>query len=219
MSQLPIDQALLRFKDNEERFVLFVNDNEGYNRDTGAPVESIPHFLARVESEISATGAIAVTEANKQAAEAAKNIALSAQSAVEIARDGAVTAKNEAVTAKNAAEAAAAGASSGIVGKATRAELFAALNYAAGTVGLVTNDPTPSYNGHYLKSGASGSGSWGASSYDRVALLEADNEYTKFLQTAVKRETSRNINGEILNGAQWFNGTTTSGATLASARP
>lgn len=44
--------------------------------------------------------------------------------------------------------------------KSTRALLYADLAHAAGTLGLVYNDSTPAYNGYYLKSGASGSGSW-----------------------------------------------------------
>lgn len=216
MAQLPIDEAINRFKDNEVRFDDFVNDSTGYNRDNGAPVESIPAFLNRIESEISATGAIAITEANKTASEAAKNIALTAQAGAETARDAAITAKGDAITAKNDAVAAAAGASLSIVGKATKALLDAALAYADGTIGLVTNDPTATNNGYYRKTGASGAGSWVASSYDRVALLEADNEYTKFFQTVVKKETARAFSGQLFNGAQWFDGTTTVGATVNS---
>lgn len=216
MAQLPIDEAINRFKDNEERLAAFVNDSVGYNRDTGAPVESIPAFLNRVESEISATGAIAITEANKQAAELAKNTAVAAKTSSEVARDASITAKNDAITAKNAAEAAAAGASNGVVGKATKALLDASLAYADGTIALVTNDTTPTNNGYYRKSGASGSGSWVASSYDRVTNLEADNEYTKFVQTVVKKETARNFSGQLFAGASWFDGTTTVGATVNS---
>jgi len=217
MAQLPIDEAINRFKDNEVRFDDFVNDSTGYNRDNGAPVESIPAFLNRIESEISATGAIAITQANKTAAEAAKNIALTAQAGAETARDAAITAKGDAITARNDAVAAAAGASLSIVGKATKAELDAALAFVDGTIGLVTNDATATNNGYYRKTGASGAGSWVASSYDRVALLEADNEYTKFLQTAVKKETARIFTGsQLFNGAAWFNGTTTVGATATS---
>lgn len=216
MATIPFDEAINRFKDNEVRLDDFVNDPTGYNRDNGAPVESIPAFLERIESEISATGAIAITEANKTASEAAKNIALTAQAGAQTARDAAVTAKGDAITARNDAVAAAAGASLSIVGKATKAELDAALAFVDGTIGLVTNDPTATNNGYYRKTGASGAGSWVASSYDRVALLEADNEYTKFLQTAVKKETARLFSGQLFNGAQWFDGTTTVGATAAS---
>lgn len=44
--------------------------------------------------------------------------------------------------------------------KSTRALLYADLAHAAGTLGLVYNDSTAAYNGYYLKSGASGAGSW-----------------------------------------------------------
>lgn len=48
----------------------------------------------------------------------------------------------------------------GVVGFNTLAALNANLNYAANTIGNVLADPTPSNNGTYLKSGASGAGSW-----------------------------------------------------------
>lgn len=65
------------------------------------------------------------------------------------------------------------GQSTGVLGYATKAALLADLAHPAGTVGLVTNDPTPANNGSYLKSGASGAGAWAQSSFDRVALVEA----------------------------------------------
>ena len=78
----------------------------------------------------------------------------------------------DAETARNDAVAAAAGMSSAIVGKATRADLNTSLAFAEGTIGYVTNDPTPANNGYYRKTGASGSGSWVQSSYDRVVAVE-----------------------------------------------
>jgi len=48
----------------------------------------------------------------------------------------------------------------GAAGFTTLAALDADLNFPANTVGLVFNDGTPSNDGFYLKSGASGSGSW-----------------------------------------------------------
>ncbi|PWR24587.1 SGNH/GDSL hydrolase family protein [Zavarzinia aquatilis] len=44
--------------------------------------------------------------------------------------------------------------------KTTRVSLYADLAYAAGTIAAVTQDGTSSYNGIYVKAGASGSGSW-----------------------------------------------------------
>ena len=64
------------------------------------------------------------------------------------------------------------GQSAAVVGFDTQANLYANLNYADKTVAYVTNDSTSSKNGTYRKSGASGSGSWVQSSYDRVALVE-----------------------------------------------
>lgn len=54
----------------------------------------------------------------------------------------------------------------------TRAELLADLNHPANTLGEVVRDPTSSYNSVYIKSGASGTGTWLISSYDRFADLE-----------------------------------------------
>lgn len=52
------------------------------------------------------------------------------------------------------------GIQSGIFGYTTRAFLYADLNHDANTLAWVTGDVNPSYNGVYLKVGASGSGSW-----------------------------------------------------------
>ena len=60
------------------------------------------------------------------------------------------------------------------IGYATQAGLYADLAHIAGTVGYVGNDPTPAKNGNYIKLGASGSGSWDQSSFDRVAVVEQD---------------------------------------------
>ena len=60
----------------------------------------------------------------------------------------------------------------GVIGYSTRALMNADLAHPAGFVAYVTNDPTPANNGTYLKSGASGAGSWGQSSFDRMALVE-----------------------------------------------
>lgn len=163
---LPIDEALNRFKDNEDRLDKFINSDAGYTASTGEPVESVPHFIERKEAEINAVGAIAATAANKDAA--AASAVASANSAASATASAAT-----ATAAKNDAVAAAAGlATGGIVGKATKALLDADLAYAADRIGLVTNDPTPANNGYYRKTGASGSGSWVASSYDRVAAVE-----------------------------------------------
>ena len=81
MAQLPLDEAVDRFQANEDRVDKWVNGQSGYVSSTGAPVESIPAFLERVEEEIDqTTGAVA---SNLQAAEAAKN-------AAEAARDAAI---------------------------------------------------------------------------------------------------------------------------------
>lgn len=160
MAQLPIDEALNRFKDNEDRFNKFVNDDAGYTSSAGENVESVPAFLERIESEISATGAIAITEANKVAAQAAQAAAESAEATAEAARDTALTHATAAEDAKDTAVAIAAGFGAGLIGKATKALLDADLAHAADAIAYVTNDTTATNNGFYRKVGASGSGSW-----------------------------------------------------------
>lgn len=161
MAKLPIDEALNRFKDNEDRFNKFVNDDAGYTSSAGENVESVPAFLERIESEISAIGAIAITEANKVAAQAAQAAAESAEATAEAARDTAFTHATAAAVSRNEAYAAAAGLSAGgIIAKATKALLIADLAHADGTLGYVSNDSTPSNNGFYYKTGASGAGAW-----------------------------------------------------------
>ena len=71
MAQLPIDEATNRFKENEDRFDTFVNDETGYTSSGGQHVESLPEFLERIET----TGAIAITESNKNDAESAAVVA------------------------------------------------------------------------------------------------------------------------------------------------
>lgn len=87
MSQLPLDKAVDRFQQNEERVDKFVNDPNGYTSSGGAPVESIPAFLARQEQEIEqTTGTVA---ANLQASQGARSGAESARDAAQAARDAA----------------------------------------------------------------------------------------------------------------------------------
>lgn len=66
-----------------------------------------------------------------------------------------------------------AGGAAGVIGFATRSAMNADLAHAAGTVAYVVTDPTPANNGVYIKVGGSGTGSWGPSSYDRVAAVES----------------------------------------------
>ena len=64
------------------------------------------------------------------------------------------------------------GQSAASIGYATKADLDADLTPADGVLAVVTNDTTATNNGTYRKSGATGTGSWVQSSYDRVALVE-----------------------------------------------
>lgn len=61
----------------------------------------------------------------------------------------------------------------GRVAFATKALMDADLNHAADTLAEVWNDASPANNGLYGKTGASGSGSWVPSSFDRVGLIES----------------------------------------------
>ena len=77
---LPLADAIARFKANEERVEGLVN-GDGYTTTGGAPVESLPDFLVRVEAEIEqTTGSVAsnlsASQAAKTAAEAARDAAV-----------------------------------------------------------------------------------------------------------------------------------------------
>lgn len=58
----------------------------------------------------------------------------------------------------------------------TKAELDADLDWAAGTLGVVWNDATAANNGDYVKSGASGAGSWAKVGASAVSLAVAKAE-------------------------------------------
>jgi hypothetical protein len=64
------------------------------------------------------------------------------------------------------------GQSSSIVAFDTQANLYAYLTPGDKSVGYVMNDSTPAKNGTYRKVGATGTGSWVQSAYDRVAIVE-----------------------------------------------
>lgn len=88
MSQLPLNDAVERFQQNEERIDKFVNSSSGYTSSSGTPVESLPAFLARQEQEIEqTTGTVA---ANLTASQGARSGAEAARDAAQAARDAAV---------------------------------------------------------------------------------------------------------------------------------
>ena len=66
------------------------------------------------------------------------------------------------------------GQSAASIGYATKADLDADLTPADGILAIVTNDATATNNGTYRKSGATGTGSWVQSSYDRITLVQQD---------------------------------------------
>ncbi len=66
------------------------------------------------------------------------------------------------------------GQASGVLGFDTLASLQANLTPAAGTLALVTNDPTPANNLFWRKTGSSGSGSWVLQTDSLLAALMVD---------------------------------------------
>lgn len=56
--QIPFDESIVRFKENEVRFDDFINDAVGYLTREGVSVESIQAFLARLEEEITGYAAL-----------------------------------------------------------------------------------------------------------------------------------------------------------------
>ena len=68
------------------------------------------------------------------------------------------------------------GQSAASIGYATKADLDADLTPADGVLAIVTNDATATNNGTYRKSGATGTGSWVQSSYDRITVTKNDLE-------------------------------------------
>lgn len=79
------------------------------------------------------------------------------------------------------------GQAAGQLGYATKADMEGDLDHDAGTLALVTNDPTPANNGTYRKTGASGEGAWVASA-DRVSALEARTAAVEATVAAIGEE-------------------------------
>ena len=96
MAQLPIDEALNRFSDNEERFDKFVNGPTGYTTSNGTAVEAAPVFLARVEAEADQAVSDAVDLLETQGAQIVID-AVEAKDATLIARDQAQAARDAAI--------------------------------------------------------------------------------------------------------------------------
>lgn len=84
----------------------------------------------------------------------------------------AVQSAGSAAAAAASAAAASQAQSAGVVGFALLSTLNANLNYPDKTVAWVLSDPTPANNTSYIKSGASGTGSWTVATGDRVTPLE-----------------------------------------------
>ena len=98
------------------------------------------------------------------------------------------------------------GTGSGYVGFTTLALLNANLNFPANTVGEVLADSTGSNNGIYLKSGASGSGSW-----TQVSTLTLSG-----LNAAIAAETTARSNADTSEATTRANADTTLTNNLAT---
>lgn len=75
---------------------------------------------------------------------------------------------------------------SGVPGFATQAALYANLNYGAGTVAYVGNDPVLANNGNYIKQGSTGTGSW-TQSIDRTSTLQTQVNKIQVTSVATAR--------------------------------
>lgn len=114
MAELPLDQAIPRFKTNENRINVFVNGNNTATMTTsdGSVIPSVAKMakeitdssaalLAAKETEINvgAESILAGAEAARDDAETARDITVTARDVTTTARDEAVTARDEAVAA------------------------------------------------------------------------------------------------------------------------
>lgn len=147
-----------------------------YNAAASYPVGSIGYYLTSAgnfaAADVVVTNAFIAADNAVRSAFAAADTALTAAytSADAIVAANAASANTVLAARVSAVEV---GQSSSIVAYDTQANLYANLTPADKSVGYVMNDSTPSKNGTYRKSGASGSGSWIQSDYDRVALVES----------------------------------------------
>ncbi len=87
----------------------------------------------------------------------------------------------------------------GAIVYSTRAELYSDLTYPAGRLGVVYNDPTAAYNGVYVKSGASGSGSWSLTSLGLPATFAADLAAV-IDEVTVARGDKASLSGRLASG-------------------
>lgn len=127
-----------------------------------------------LEVELVANEAALMAETAVDTAQASKSIAETANTKSSSAVASAASALSVATAAQAAAEAAATAQTSGVIGYATKDELDEDLAHDENAVAWVTNDPNVELNGTYRKVGASGTGSWQQSSYDRVVQVEGE---------------------------------------------
>lgn len=118
--------------------------------DTNARIALVPGFTPSMMTEVTSATALANDKAGYAQTEgdyakAQGDYALAKGTAADTAAAGANLARD---TASYKAV------------YTTRALLYADLAHVANDLGLVSDDPTPAYNGTYIKTGASGAGTW-----------------------------------------------------------
>lgn len=113
-----------------------------------------------------------------------------------------------ALAAEASAQAAIEGQSNGAYGYTDKATMDADLSPPDNAVALVSNDPTPANNGWWVKDGASGTGSWIQSSYDRVAQVEevaaVADDRAEAAKAALRATLSGALVSEVYNGANSY---------------
>lgn len=93
----------------------------------------------------------------------------------------------------------------GLIGYATKALMDADLAHGAGTVALVTNDPTPANNVTFRKTGASGAGAW-VVSVDRITVLDgrvASVEVSGAATAAKLAPIAAQVDPALIPGKAW----------------
>ncbi|KSV95369.1 tail fiber domain-containing protein [Sinorhizobium sp. GL28] len=98
--------------------------------------------------------------------------------------------------------------------KTSRAALFADLAHAADTTAWVMGDPTVAYNGIYVKSGASGTGSWARVSDLPFSFIIA-SDVGAGTPNAIQATTSIPVSGSALVWSNIFEANTASPVTIS----
>lgn len=138
MAVIPSDQALIRFRENENRFDIFINEETGYTSSGNEHVPSLIEFLDEKSAAIDQAALGATATAALAACQAA-------QAAAELAETNAETAETNAETAASqAAASAAAAAQSAEEAEGATPSLVSASNALAARVNM--EDPNVWYD-------------------------------------------------------------------------